>query len=418
MGVGAREEIATRGLLRITCDGRSLTRNDEEWSSSTADSVHVSMYPLALWLVWNWWRLIAEPSPDAEVRSADWRASHELSAVGDGYLWPRLSVASDGETVQLTMRPTRLGQRQPVRYLASGDAFVSLAEFESAATNFVEIVIGRLDKLQIRDTDLEITWRELCAERANPQSTRHRRLEALLGCDPDEASSDALRAIDSLEPEAGVGATAELAAALVGTDIPEIVRRMSAASRNGVGCRAPADVLRAPDLDACRSAARDSSIIPWERGSDAARRFRSARGLGLDPIDSDQLADLIGLDSQALRDKSDLTWLPAGIAIRDESGLKVLLRSRNRRSRRFELARLIGDLVAVPDGEAWYPATDLKTARQKVQRAFATHLLCPVDGLRRYLGNDDSNDAKEAAADYFDVSDLMVDGQLKNNTDL
>lgn len=225
-GVGSREEIATRGLLRITCGGRALTRNDEEWSSSIADSVHVSMYPLALWLVWNWWRLTAEPSPDTEARNADWRASHELSAVGEGYLWPRLAIVSDGENVQLTMRPTPLEQKQSVRYLANGAVSVSLAAFESAAAEFVELVIGRLVKLQILDTDLEVAWRELSAERASPTASRRRRLEALLGCDPDEASSDALRAIDSLEPEAGVSATAELAAALAGADVVDLVDRM------------------------------------------------------------------------------------------------------------------------------------------------------------------------------------------------
>ena len=85
-------------------------------------------------------------------------------------------------------------------------------------------------------------------------------------------------------------------------------------------------------------------------------------------------------------------------------------------SRRFALARLVGDHVYSDAQEILLPATHAKTVRQKFQRAFAQHFLCPIDDLLGFLNTDDPDDEMiEDAADEFDVSPLMIKTTLVNH---
>lgn len=105
------------------------------------------------------------------------------------------------------------------------------------------------------------------------------------------------------------------------------------------------------------------------------------------------------------------------LAIRHDDGrqMRFLLRKRNKPGRRFELARLLGDALHADGSNRWLPATDAKTARQKMQRAFAIEFLCPIEHLQAYLANDFSSDATEDAAEYFGVSPTAVTSHLANH---
>jgi Zn-dependent peptidase ImmA (M78 family) len=60
-------------------------------------------------------------------------------------------------------------------------------------------------------------------------------------------------------------------------------------------------------------------------------------------------------------------------------------------------------------------STDLSTARQKYQRAFAAELLCPVDAVVNFLDGDLSESALDEAAEYFEVGEITVRSLLSNN---
>ena len=59
--------------------------------------------------------------------------------------------------------------------------------------------------------------------------------------------------------------------------------------------------------------------------------------------------------------------------------------------------------------------SDLATATQKRQRAFAAELLCPIDALVEFLDGDYSESAQEDAADHFEVSETTIAALLANN---
>lgn len=84
-------------------------------------------------------------------------------------------------------------------------------------------------------------------------------------------------------------------------------------------------------------------------------------------------------------------------------------------SRRFAFLRLVGDHLTSTPEDMLLPATEARTARQKIQRAFAQEFLCPFRDLRAFLGTDSPTDEHlEQAADTFRVSPLLVRTTLVN----
>lgn len=92
-----------------------------------------------------------------------------------------------------------------------------------------------------------------------------------------------------------------------------------------------------------------------------------------------------------------------------------MLQSNYPTGRRFELARLLGDRIAGGLDERLSPVTRSHTYRQKLQRAFATELLCPFEALEAFLDGDYSEQACEDAAQHFKVSERAVWTLLVNN---
>ena len=62
---------------------------------------------------------------------------------------------------------------------------VAAEQFEEAVDRFAQQVIQCLEDSKVTGTNLQTLWNELKRERNDPESSRFRRTEALLGFDPD-----------------------------------------------------------------------------------------------------------------------------------------------------------------------------------------------------------------------------------------
>ena len=67
-GRGSPEIQQTMGMFGLRVGDVSLTRNEDTWSQTIRDTVLVSAYPLAAWVVSSWWRLLYEPLPSAGAK--------------------------------------------------------------------------------------------------------------------------------------------------------------------------------------------------------------------------------------------------------------------------------------------------------------------------------------------------------------
>jgi hypothetical protein len=382
---------ASLAQLEIRAGDLYLTKLEDTRARAVRNFANLSAYDLALWLAANWWRLRWEP----ERSSTNWRLAHSFGAVGHGYVWPDITITSDGERVILATRPTRGAEWEPVRYLENWDFSISTAEFETGIDSFMEEVLGRLAACQVTKTDLNEFWSELRAERADPVLSSIRKLEALAGYDPGEAPDGFIDALRARAATDGTGAIDEIAAGF-GSDAASAVDTIDQAlAANGIEFRS--DGIRT--LAQARRRWRTAGA-PHERAEEAAHHARELWNLDrAAPVPDKALTDIVGAGPKLLREPGDIPIPAARRGASPQNPSRVLLRSRYREGRCFEL-----------------PATTAKTSRQKFQRAFAQEFLCPVDALIKRLGTSHPEDDEiEAAAKHFQVSPLLVRTTLVNH---
>lgn len=408
---GDPEVRDTSALLTIEVGEHVVTRNEDDWSRTIRDDVRLSVYPLALWLAGNWWRLRYEPLPLSRPSPA-WRMAHEMAAAGHGFVWPKVLFASDGETTHVWAAQTARSAVAPVRYLADAHEIMPVSAFERGVDAFVQSVLARLDAMGHRETLLHGLWIELAEERADQALQAGRRLEAMLGFDPDACPEPLLERFGRLGAEIGAAALDEIAPLCGGTNPGEELDRV-------VELATAAGIDGQIDIDDMGGVVQEPPIRrpAWDLGHEAARVLRARLGLDGHPVDDRRLAGLLGADLNAALDPALTNRALLGLAVKGPArgSLRILPRKRHRLGRRFELARFLGDYLSAHRTDAWLPATDARTARQQYQRAFAAEFLCPIGPLTEFLSGNLSSTAIDDAAEHFAVSERAVETQLVNH---
>jgi hypothetical protein len=412
-GNDAPEIQHTMANLGIRVGEVELMQNEDSWSQTIRDTVLVSAYPLAMWFASSWWRLLWEPLPWKQnvAPSVAWRMAHEIGAANHGFVWPQIFFASDREAMQIWAMPSKTAGQQSVRYINGLDAPLSLplAEFQREVASFIDLVVARLAALGIRDVNLAGLWREVQQEMNDPEARLYRRMEAELGYDPDECPDDIMRQAKALGEKMGEAALSELAPVYANgaaaKPLSEIVNLME--SR---GLRGRFDL---PDLQKSKQ---PGGAAPWERAVADARNIRKQIGIA-GRMSSAALCGLLGLKPAEIEQWSPTTRNRAAMAVPvSPTEVNFLPRKKHPMSKRFELARFVADRLFIGRTEnPWLASTDLNTARQKYQRAFAAELLCPIAELTDWLDNDYSDSAIEDAAVYFEVSPDAARSLLSNN---
>lgn len=408
------EENQTSSLIKIFIDNNIVTRNENEWSKSIHDDMRVSAYPLALWLASSWWRLRWEPLPMQTdgIPPLSWRMAHEMIAAGHGYLWPRLLFASDRENIQVwAVGQAENKQNDPIRYLNNSYCSISGLHFERKVDEFINGVLARLDAVGLKKHTLHELWSEVLEERNNPEVTQYRKIEAMLGWEPDEGSQELIDIFLKLNTKAGEDAVSEIATAcVIGDPKTTLNKIISITKSQGIEGRIDPKLLDVSNKI-------NTAGPTWERGRLLAHAVRNAASINDDTVSDDTICDLVGITTKNAFPEYGIDRNIVGLATREINSDKVNFHFRRNRkvSRRFEISRFLCEHLMANKNDSWLPLTDAKTARQKVQRAFAAEFLCPINNLVNYLSSDFSKDSIEDAADYFKVSPLAVETQLVNN---
>lgn len=401
------EDEVTLGELCIQVGQTCLTQAIESETNKLRDGANLSAYRLAEWLVWHWWRLRWEPA--RQRRDVDWSAAHDLACIGGGWLWPNITIKSDGERILLHARPSRAVQTEPLRYTTDANKIVSAATFEEGIDEFVSSVLSRLEACHCQDSDLHSIWSELRSERKDEEITLYRRFEAFLSYDPDEADPALIERLIEYGRAVGLDAMSEAAAddhkSALG--VREAARKFGFDTHSGDGVQSVSE-----------SPAIDRSLVPaWKVGVDLAHQLRRQESLGEEPISNARLSELFGIRKQSLTKKEPTRNIAFAFALDAENSTKgrVVLRSPREHGRRFAVARLLADRILGDQNELLHPATGTYTYRQKMQRAFAGEFLSPIDSLLDFLNNDLSDEKQQDAAEHFNVSPITVQTLLVNN---
>ena len=402
------------GLLEITAAGRLLTAaiSVEDGKSNYHNGPCVSGYHLAEWLVWNWWRLRWEPRLPSNASSYDWDMTHRMPAIGEGYFWPNITISSDGLHCDLASERSNLSDSPFFYYIGAPAITIPARDFANAVDRFVLFIIERLRDNGIRDTNLQTLWHDLDTERNDLEVARFRRIEALLGFDPDETDEEYIERWIRDKDVLGENALEELAAATF--------NHMVSAQQISNDTDLFGFEMNIDDAFRLAGPIPEQWGLPaaWHVGVATATAVRQQSGLADQPVDDQKLADLSGISASSLtshHSANSLSW-----ALWQKSNrCRAVFRSPWHASRRFDLARLIGDrLFSESDltiGEPLTPATRSYSYRQKAQRAFAAELLSPWETVKAMLNNDYSQENQEQVADHFAVSQMTINTLVANH---
>ena len=408
---GSPEERALFGLFTVHAGEAALTEGFDFFINSYRPGPLVSGYHAAEWIAWNWWRLRWEP----KSASPGWWRAHRMNAIGEGYVWPNLTIFSDGVRTALISEPSSRPDAKPFRYLGSLPRVLPSAEFEAAVDAFLPQAIGRLRSCDVAETNLDRVWQDVLAERADSEIVKRRRLEALLGRDADQVTDDTIETLLADAASLGAEAVQEVAAdhaqdARTDRDVLTASALRQIALAKGFDSK-PRDSVR---LSAGTHLTRDAGTAAWRLGLAAAQDVRAQFGSASAPLTNANLAQLAGAREAVLTDRTAGPEISFALDSGPMSG-RIVLRSRWETGRRFDLARLIGDRVLEGPAGALHPSTRAYTYRQKAQRTFAAELLSPFEAVEDMLNGDYSPENQQDAAAHFQVSDLTIRTLLINH---
>ncbi len=419
---GSPEERATFGLFAMTANGRLLTAGEDVGNKELRHGPYVSGYPIAEWLVWNWWRIRWETGrPSNEDALSRWEFAHRMSTIGEGYAWPNITIFSDGVQSFLDSQPSSGPESVHFPYFgAQRRQAVPAVNLEAAIDGFVDDVLNRLEQAKVHEGNLHCLWRELQTERENPELTRFRRLEAQLGHEPGEADEGRFCMYLNDATKLGEEALGEIAAdAMYGDgDTNSMIRASNfaeIAEQHGFEAN-PKDAIKLNDMT---GVPQPGQVEAWRLGERCAKLIRDQENRHGLPIDDRTLTAFAGTTNSAI---SGQNGNPCKVSFALDGGngrSHVWLRSRWETGRRFDLARLIGDrLLRIRlngSTESLLPVTRASTYRQKMQRAFAAELLSPFADMDDMMSGDYSEEKQNEVAEYFKVSSMTIQTQLVNH---
>jgi hypothetical protein len=264
---------------------------------------------------------------------------------------------------------------------------------------------------------LAIVWHEVERERVDSTERAWRRMEAMLGCDPDAAQSDQVESLVQMSKQYGEEAIAEVASYLQAGAEEATRQFLNAAS-------SVTDTMDLSILNATRASFQQSHpVVPtraaWQLAEEQAALVRTVMGITDGRVSIERLTEPFRASSSIVEEAEGMPEIQfsGAVSFESESHVTPVLPTTRLTGKRFSLGRLIGDRIYSTRHDRILPITNTYTRRQQFQRAFSQSLLCPADELIDYVGNRRNRidtELMERAAEHFQVSPLMVQSILIN----
>ena len=415
-GIRGRELAATWATLKVRVNGSIVTRVHDTRAKTVRDFVNVPLYPLAEWLVDNWWFLKQEILNPAKENDPQFHRRHSLCANREGYAYPKLEVIPFGTRTQVVWKNGR-SPWTGVEFLNGGKESIDTGEFQETCAEFIDQVVRRLMSLGVEESFLQQDWEAIRG--ADDDESKFCEAAASLGWDPyalDDNNRDkvlalsgelgellyeAFPALDSDDPDAGTAA---------------IATAISDAKSNSVS------LSRLKSFRAESVPGHEYGRSPWDVGYELARQLRQDLDLENAPISCmAKMAVALGeepaLLEEATRPVNSLKAAPLidGVVTRNDKDQPGFAFGRqNDGARRFLLSRGIAEVLTSPSADALI--TKAHSERQRSNRAFAAEFLAPSEGLMELVSSPvvDSYDIDEMAG-YFGVSPMVIRHQVENH---
>jgi len=416
---GLPVDNVTAAEIGIKINGVSVAVTDDIRARTSRETIRVSAYRLASWMADNWWRLRYETEHD----TVDWRLAHEMPAAGGGFVWPPISVRGDLDVVRWIVGESNEDPASPVHFNRPRSLEATGLDHEEGIGRFISAVVDRLHEHATRPDiadpyqRLAIVWHDVQRERADSQEREWRRMEAMLGYDPDAAAPHQVESLVQMSKTYGEKAIAEVASYLQAG--AEEATRSFLDFASSLRDAMDVSILDEPRISFQKSHPAVSPRAAWQLAEEQAALVRTVLGIPQGRVSTKQLTEPFKL-SPSVVDEAETTpdvQFSGAVSSERDSLMTPVLPATRVTGRRFAIGRLIGDRLYSTKSDRILPITNTSTRRQQFQRAFSQSLLCPAHELMDFVGNRRSRidtELMERAAEHFQVSPLMVQSILIN----
>ena len=411
-GIQGPELSATFASLKVEIRGELVTKVLDRRAETVRDSIYLPLYPLAEWLVSNWWFLGYEFENPAKRETASFRRRHALGTSTDGYAFPELAIVSSGAHTQIGWGGGDSSWTR-VAFLGEGQASVDRNEFLSVCEELIDRVARRLVAFDIHDTFLQEEWAAI--QSSDEEESSFCETAAGLGWDPYEL--DEVRRQQVLQVSEDLGDLRGEAIPVLDSSKPiieatAILSALKAAESNS---------LKLKNLRPLIGKKPKHNGYPWDVGYALAREAREGLDLDGQPIPNlEILAEALGEDAEmmeeATRPLANLNGLRLidGVVTSDaQDSFSFGVRRAGEHGRRFLFCRTLAEVICSNEKAL---ITKGHTECQQRNRAFAAEFLAPSSSLRRRISHSVVEaDEVEDVAEEFGVSTQVIVHQIKNH---
>lgn len=407
-GARGAELRASWSRLEIAVGDQTITNVRDRATNGFRSGIYLPVYPLAEWMLSNWWALLYEPVSAHRTNGRTFVRRHNLRYAAEGFALPDFELRPVNDHFECRWVKSS-NPLQPVEFISSGEAVLDAEQVKQSLSTFVNAVAQRLHEADLTGTFVQEEWEAI--QNLDPRERQFCEVAGLLGVDPfdlDDGTTAEIVQVSSALPQS---LRTEFFAA---ADPDQLARQADAVKRwlNRAPPPAKSDLLR----KLRRRVSRRASSVPWEVGRESAkdlRRLLAAQDAF--PFDLSVLFD--GEPLHRTFHEARLTALPfnALVSVDDGERPSFVINRRRPNSQRFAFARAIFDYL-YQEQAAPSLVSDAFSARQKQNRAFAAELLAPAHLLeKRVRGGLVTSEDIDTMAAEFRVSPLVVLNQLENN---
>lgn len=407
--------------LRIQVGSRFASRLWDNSLEDERDALDVPAFPIAEWLIKNWWSLFNELCPGNSVPrhrdvSASWRSwirRHCLRSADSSLFLPKLYVYADGQDLVAESQADRPGTlpNMPGEFLTDGIEVIDAAATESALSKFINQSLSRVKSVE----DDKLTraagqWRAI--QNADEEEAEFCRLAGRMGLDPYDPEEMSAYLADFFE------------AILADSDKPLVRDLTEVAKPDSV--QAQWDWVKQASLEfhlGPRSAdlpfeLPSSGYSPADYGYELAHRVRAFVNAADDPIRSvEETASAAIRRSFEVVDKNHIPGQEIKAIVGQSTTDSFIAAGPTNPiyfNQRFMNARSLFHVLATSQHSPRL-VTGAYSLDQKASRAFAAEFLAPRRALMRGLANSTADpETVDRLSKQFQASPYVIQLQLEN----
>jgi len=405
-------------------------------SGSLRSGVYGSAFPLARWIVDNWWALMSEgvrgdPLQGGRALAANpkfrpWVQRHNLLAARNGFALPDLALHRDGDhhVLRCVPDPVDSNSTYPVRFITRTEIRLPVNEVAAGLRRFINAVADRVHERASVNSDeareLQDDWRAI---------------GGAVGAEEHLCKSAAAMGLDPYDPRE---LTDEIAALIEGpfAELAPALQRDLADCSSGSSLYADLTWVREAIKVLGESLLIHNDALPkislgkeeaHQCGYRLAREYRARRELPGVIEDLEAIArggPFLAGDPVFVAARDGVASRIKGLVVLNDAGsgrLVSLIPRSHSTAYRFLLARALF-LIALHDSHhiplpifAPRLLTSSNTWIQRASRAFAAELLAPSDELSRRMSGMVSDEDISRLAGEFQVSEMVVARQIENH---